>query len=93
MGFEKGTDYFFGKVDGVNVRVYLNKDAHGRIKYITVHLPIKDAEVKAKEPIIVKKRGNWTDVAMTFGLGESIDLNTGKGLKEVVMDFMEKVKA
>jgi uncharacterized protein (DUF169 family) len=92
MGFEKGTDYFFGKVDGINVRVYLNKDGQGRIRYITVHLPIKDAEVKAKKPVIVKKRGNWTDVAMTFSVGESIDLNTGRGLKEAVRDILENIK-
>jgi|Deesub1362A_J573_1020465.scaffolds.fasta_scaffold00016_148 uncharacterized protein (DUF169 family) len=91
IGFEKGTDYFFGKVDGTNVRIYLNKDTHGKIKYITVHIPLRGVEVKAKEPLIVKKRGNWTDVAMTFGLGEAIDLNTGRGLKEAIMDILKKV--
>jgi uncharacterized protein (DUF169 family) len=92
LGFEKGTDYFFGKVNGVSVRIYLNKDLQGKIKYITVHLPLK-GEVKAKKPLLVKKRGNWTDVAMTFGLGEAIDLNTGKGIKEAVLDILEKVRA
>jgi uncharacterized protein (DUF169 family) len=91
MGFEKGIDYFFGKINGKNVRIYLNKDLEGRMKYITIHLPIK-GEVKAKKPLIVKKRGNWTDVSLTFSLGEGIDINTGKGLREAVLDIAKKLE-
>jgi len=41
IGFSRGTDYFFGKVNGRNIRVYLNKDLNGRLKFITIHLPVK----------------------------------------------------
>ncbi|MEE9594174.1 MAG: DUF169 domain-containing protein [Candidatus Hydrothermarchaeales archaeon] len=89
LGFEKGIDYFFGKVDGHNVRIYLNKDLQGRFKYITIHLPLKEeVKPKAGSSMVVKKRGTWTDVAVTFGIGEAIDINTGKGLKEAVEDIM-----
>ncbi|MEE8168216.1 MAG: DUF169 domain-containing protein [Candidatus Hydrothermarchaeales archaeon] len=92
LGFEKGTDYFFSKVDGYNVRIYLNKDLQGRFKYVTIHLPIKgEVKVKPGSLLVVKKRGNWTDVAVTFGIGEVVDINTGKGLKEAIHDIIEKV--
>jgi len=29
IGFSKGTDYFFGRLNGLNVKTYLNKDARG----------------------------------------------------------------
>ncbi len=94
LGFEKGIDYFFGKVDGQNVRIYLNKDLQGRFKYITIHLPLK-GEVKPKPgtTMVVKKRGNWTDVAVTFGIGEAVDVNTGKGIKEAVEDIVAQVSS
>jgi uncharacterized protein (DUF169 family) len=91
LGFEKGTDYFFGKVKDFNVRIYLNKDFQGRMKYITFHLPIK-GEVKVRKPLTIKRRGDWSDVVVTFGIGEAIDLNTGKGLREVIEDIIRKVK-
>jgi len=90
-GFEKGTDYFFGKVKDQAVRVYLNKDFEGRIKYVTLHLPIK-GEVKVKGPIVTRKRGKWTDVSVTLGTDGAIDLNTGKGLVEAIEDVIEKVE-
>jgi len=31
-GFDKGADYFFGKIDSYQVRIYLNKDETGRIR-------------------------------------------------------------
>ena len=90
VGFDKGIDYFFGKVNGQNVRIYLNKDFGGKIKYVTIHLPIK-GDVKVKEQLTAKKRGKWTDVTVTFTVGETIDIYTGKGIKEAVRDIVEKV--
>lgn len=90
LGFEKGTDYFFGKVNRQNVRIYLNKDFSGRIKYVTIHIPVK-GEVRVREPLTARKRGNWTDVSVTFTLGETIDIYSGKGLKEAVRDIIERV--
>jgi uncharacterized protein (DUF169 family) len=92
LGFEKGTDYFFGRVDGQNVRIYLNKDFQGKFRFITFHLPLK-REVKLKSPFLVRKRGDWTDVVVTFGLKEGIDIHTGKGIPEALQSILEKVKA
>lgn len=92
LGFEKGIDYFFGKVDGHGVRIYLNKDLQGRFKYITIHLPLKgEVTPKANSSLMVRKRGNWTDVAVTFGVGEAVDINTGKGLIEAIQDLIAQI--
>lgn len=91
LGFEKGIDYFFGKVNEHSVRIYLNKDLQGRIKYITIHLPMKK-EVKVKSPFVLRKRGEWSDVSITLQTGEGIDLNTGKGLKETIEDIVARVE-
>jgi uncharacterized protein (DUF169 family) len=91
QGFEKGTDYFFGKVDGKNVRIYLNKDLSGRIDFITIHLPIK-GEVKVNDTsLMVATRGKWTDVSSTHPLDGSIELETGKGLIEAIKHVISKV--
>lgn len=90
LGFEKGTDYFFGKVEGQNVRIYLNKDFQGKFKFVTFHLPLKRA-VDLKPPFVVRQRGEWTDVVVTFGLGEGVDINTGKGVKEAAQNILQKV--
>jgi hypothetical protein len=87
IGFEKSTDYFFGKVGDQNVRIYLNKDFNGKLTYLTIHLPIKGS-VKSTGPFIKSSRGKWTDLSVTFNISEiGVELNTGKGLKE----FIEKV--
>jgi uncharacterized protein (DUF169 family) len=93
LGFEKGIDYFFGKIDEQNVRIYLNKDLQGRFKYVTIHLPMRgDIKPKAGSSLVVRKRGKWTDVAVTFGIGEAVDVNTGKGIKEAVEDIVAQIK-
>jgi len=91
IGFEKGTDYFFGKVDGNNVRIYLNKDLQGRYRYITVHVPVK-GEVKVEKPFEVKKRGNWNDIVGIFNIEEiGIDLYSGENLEETIKDVVKKM--
>ncbi|MFQ5976018.1 MAG: DUF169 domain-containing protein [Candidatus Hydrothermarchaeales archaeon] len=93
LGFEKGTDYFFGKVNGKNVRVYLNKDFQGKLSYMTVHLPIK-GDARVKPPFVKSTRGNWTDVSVVVRLDEiGVELNTGKGLNELLEDVVGKVDA
>jgi len=52
IGFSKGTDYFFGKINGYSVRVYLNKDLQGRLKFITLHLIIKSASETEAEDLV-----------------------------------------
>ncbi|MFQ6135912.1 MAG: DUF169 domain-containing protein [Candidatus Hydrothermarchaeales archaeon] len=92
IGFERGTDYFFGKVNGQSVRVYLNKDFQGKLGYMTVHLPIK-GDVRVKPPFVKSTRGKWTDVSVVVKLEEiGIELNTGKGLVELLEDIVSKVK-
>jgi uncharacterized protein (DUF169 family) len=91
IGFEKSTDYFFGRIDSKNVRVYLNKDFNGKLSYLTIHLPIK-GRVKAKSPFVKRDRGKWTDLSATFNVSEiGVELNTGKGLGEFLKQVVEKV--
>jgi uncharacterized protein (DUF169 family) len=82
IGFARGTDYFFGKIKGYNVRIYLNKDFQGKPSFITVHIPIKmSSEVEAENsvntlksvlsrPFQARQRGNWVDLFMTVTLNE-----------------------
>ena len=92
IGFEKSTDYFFGRIEGKNVRVYLNKDFNGKLSFMTIHLPVK-GKVKEKGPFAKSDRGKWTDLSVTFDVGETgVELNTGKGLKEFITQVVEKVQ-
>ena len=93
IGWEKGTDYFFGKIDGHNVRIYLNKDEKGRLKLMTFYVPIKDAdrEIEVKPPFQVKKRGNWTDIYAIFDPTEvGINLYSGENLLVVLSSLTRK---
>ena len=91
IGFEKGTDYFFGKAGGNNVRIYLNKDTQGRYNYITFHVPVK-GEVKVEKPFEVKKRGKWNDITGIFDIEEiGIDLYSGENLEETIKDVACKM--
>jgi uncharacterized protein (DUF169 family) len=93
IGFEKSTDYFFGRIDGKNIRLYLNKDFNGKLTYMTIHLPVK-GDVKAPESFQKSTRGKWTDLSLTLNIKEmGIGLNTGKGLKEFITNVVEKVEA
>lgn len=90
-GFEKGADYFFGKIEGLQVRIYLNKDDTGRIRQLTFYLPIKGEGVVPNPPFQAKARGNWTDIVATFGIDElGINLYTGKNMDAVFKALVEK---
>ncbi len=97
MGFSKGTDYFFGKIERRNVRVYLNKDPQGRIKLVTTHLSVRTAsEDQAKEalaklqqyglrPYRSSARGIWLDITATTNVERlGVDLFDGVALKQIV---------
>lgn len=101
IGFSKATDFFFGKVDGYNVRVYLNKDIEGRLNLTTFYLPIKTSSEEKAEKLSdklrhllpkmysVKKRGYWLDLAVSASeesLG--IDLFDGISIKNAVARFI-----
>lgn len=91
-GFEKGSDYFFGKIKDFNVRLYLNKDKTGRFDKITIQVPVR-GEVKAEPPFIVKPRGNWNDVIGIFNPDEiGVDLNTGEGLIDALERLLKHIK-
>lgn len=91
IGFEKGTDYFFGKIKDYNVRLYLNKDEQGRIKWLTVYVPMK-GEVKPKKPFSVRTRGQWSDVFAIFDPNElGINLYSDEGLREVLEKLMDNM--
>jgi len=93
IGWEKGADYFFGKIDVYNVRIYLNKDEKGRFKLMTFYLPIKDLdrEIKVKHPFQVKKRDNWTDIYAIFDPSEmGINLYSGENLLVILTSLTKK---
>jgi uncharacterized protein (DUF169 family) len=95
IGFEKAADYFFGKIDNYQVRIYLNKDEKGRFKYLTFYLPIKglDKKLDVSPPFQLRMRGNWTDIYGVFD-PETIGINlyTGKNMLLVFTELVRKVK-
>lgn len=93
-GFDKGADYFFGKIDSHQVRIYLNKDETGRIRRITFYIPMKGAEdVVVNPPFQSRRRGNWTDIYAVFDPEElGINLYTGKNMEQVFKELTRKIK-
>lgn len=68
IGFEKGADYFFGRIGANNVRVYLEKDDKGRIERITLYVlekaPLEGVTVL--EPFTTRAREGWIDILASF---------------------------
>ena len=104
IGFSKGTDYFFGRFNGRNVRVYLNKDVRGKMKFITIHLPIKmGSQEEAEElagrlrellprPYLVNSRGLWLDLTVRSSMDAlGIDLFESSSLKTAIERFIDKM--
>ncbi|MEW5768622.1 MAG: DUF169 domain-containing protein [bacterium] len=91
-GFEKGADYFFGKVDSHQVRIYLNKDETGRMRQLTFYLPVKGTEeIKVNPPFQSKRRGNWTDIYAVFDIEAlGVNLYTGKNMEQVFKTLAKK---
>jgi len=91
-GFEKGADYFFGKIENHQVRIYLNKDESGRIRHLTFYLPVKGApEIKPLPPFHFKRRGNWIDIYAVFDPEElGINLYTGRNMEQVFKALVGK---
>jgi len=84
--------------------VYLNKDPDGRLKFITIHLPVKMPSEEVAErlteklrpllprPYFVTKRGYWLD--LTIRASENtlgIDLFDGLTVEAAIRSFVEKV--
>jgi len=104
IGFSKGTDYFFGKLHGLNIKVYLNKDAKGKIRLITIHLPIKTSSRREAEELAEKLgkllprsylaniRGCWLDLAVRPSMDAlGIDLFEGSTIKIAIEKFVNKI--
>jgi uncharacterized protein (DUF169 family) len=104
IGLSKSTDYFFGRVGGWNVRAYLNRDAQGRLKLLTIHVPLRlDAKEAAADlerevervlsaPYRCGQRENWLDISMMADVDElNVDLETGENLYNIVKKVLEKI--
>ncbi len=104
IGFSKGTDYFFGKFNGHNIRLYLNKDLNGRMKFITIHLPVRMPSEEIAErvteqlspslprPYFINNRGYWLDFTVRASEGAlGIDLFDGLTVKTAIEKFIEKI--
>lgn len=90
-GFEKSTDFFFGKVNGHEVKIYLDKDNDGRVHKLTVTLLLK-GEVPDTDMFIVKRRGNWNYVSTVVDLDSfSADIYTGQNLEDSIHALVEKI--
>lgn len=79
MGFDKGTDHFFGDFEGKVFRFYLNMDEQGLITSATIHYPLKfKSEREARKSVEAAKgllagmlgestvlpRENWLDLIL-----------------------------
>lgn len=98
LGFDKGTDHFYGDFKGKVFRFYLNKDENGIMATATIHYPMKfKSEQEAQKSVEVAKsllaglrgestvitRENWLDLILTVKFPD--------GLEKVALD-MEKFK-
>ena len=105
IGLSKSTDYFLGRVGGWNVRAYLNRDAHGGLKLLTIHIPLrldskeaaadleKEMERILSVPYRCGQRENWLDISMTANVDElNVDLETGENLDNIIKKVLEKIE-
>ncbi len=99
IGFEKGTDYFFGYVEDKLIRIYLNKDKYGEFNNITLHLPLKlngdinrALDTLSSEYMInYQVRDNWLDLSIVLNArDENINMHTGQGI-EIIGDYANKL--
>lgn len=87
MGFDKGTDHFYGDFKGKVFRFYLNKDERGLMAAVTIHYPLKfKSEQEAKKSVggakellaglgesTVLPRENWLDLVLTVKFPEGLE--------------------
>jgi len=89
IGFSKGTDYFFGRLNGLNVRVYLNKDAGGMINLITIHLPIKMSSQREAEELAKRLRNLLPNSHLVNVRGRRLDLAVRSSMDALGIDLFE----
>ncbi len=88
LGFDKGTDHFYGDFKGKVFRFYLNKDERGLMTTVTVHYPMKfKSETEAQKSVDVVKemlaglggestvlpRENWLDLILTVRFPDELE--------------------
>lgn len=88
IGFDKGTDHFYGDFNGKVFRLYLNKDERGLLTTATVHYPMKfRSEQEAQKSVtatkrllaglrgesVVATRENWLDMILTVSFPGGLD--------------------
>lgn len=98
MGFDKGTDHFFGRIEGRRLRFYLDKDKEGSLSQMSVHYPLKlESEEEASQLLetareallgegLVRQRENWLDLVFTTNFSEGMEkaaLDEKKFKKEI----------
>ncbi|MCS4542169.1 MAG: DUF169 domain-containing protein [Euryarchaeota archaeon] len=104
IGLSKSTDYFFGRISNQDVRVYLNKDFQGKLKFITVHLPVKmPSDEKAEEatkklekilsrPYRASQRGYWLDLSIMASVDElGADIQSGKSMEITIKEVVNNM--
>ena len=85
------------------MRVYLDKDSKGKMKFITIHMPIKLSSQEEDEklteklrkilkmPYFVNNRGSWLDLIVKSSWDAlGIDLFDCSSLKAAIERFTEK---
>jgi uncharacterized protein (DUF169 family) len=100
LGFDKGTDHFYGDFEGKIFRVYLNKDERGIMASAIVHYPMKFKSKEEAQKFIgsakkllarlegesnVVPRENWLDLVLMVEFPE--------GLEKLALDLARFNKA
>ena len=88
MGFDKGTDHFFGEFRGETIRLYIGKDGRGVATTLTAYRPLKlGSEQEAQKAGGVAKsmlagegtairRENWLDLILATDFPEGLEKAT-----------------
>jgi hypothetical protein len=88
LGFDKGTDHFYGDFEGRVFRFYLNKNERGVMAMVTVHYPLKlRSEEEARKAVVIAKgllaelegesnalpRENWLDLVLAVEFPDGLE--------------------
>jgi uncharacterized protein (DUF169 family) len=88
MGFDKGTDHFFGEFQGETLRLYISKDERGVATTLTTYCPLRlgsEEEARKAEDVAKSKlagegtaiqRENWLDLILTTEFTEGLEKAT-----------------
>jgi len=91
-GFEKSTDFFFGRVGDRDVKLYLEKDPRGRVGRVTITLPVR-GDVGDTDLFRVVRRGNWSYVNARVDLDSfGADIYTGRNLRNSIELLVKKIE-